>query len=85
MKKLVLVLGLVMGSMLASDAIAAVSYDGVAIEHNDSDKKKCKKKCKKECCKKTEAASKPKSCSKEGASCCKKKATPTPTETTPSK
>lgn len=86
MKKLVLVLGLVMGSMLASDAIAAVSYDGVAIEHNDSDKKKCKKKCKKECCKKTEAASKPKGCSKEGASCCKKKTTETtPTETTPSK
>ncbi len=76
MKKLVLVLGLVMGSMLASDAIAAVNFKGNSIEHNDGAKKDRKKKnCKKACCKSDATATPKKSCSKEGVSCCKKKTT----------
>lgn len=73
MKKLVLVLGLVMGSMLASDAIAAISYNGTGVENCDEPKKVCKKKRHRKCCKSETAATKTKSCSKEGASCCKKK------------
>ncbi len=74
MKKLVLVLGLVIGSMVASDAIAAVYSNATAIENNDISKNDRKKKKKKHC--KSDASStKTKGCSKEGASCCKKKTT----------
>lgn len=75
MKKLVLVLGLVMGSMLASDAIAAISYNGTVVENCDGPKKECKKKKHRRCCKSEATATPKKSCSKEGASCCKKKTT----------
>ncbi len=75
MKKLVLVLGLVMGSMLASDAIAAVSINGNTVEHNDGAKHRKKKNCKKACCNSDAAATPKKGCSKEGSSCCKKKTT----------
>ena len=81
MKKIVLVLGLVMGSFVFSDAIAAVSTkSNVAIENHDTPLKK-KKKAKKSCCASKSEASATKSCSKEKSSCCSKKKT----ETTPSK
>jgi len=81
MKKLVLVLGLVMGSLVFSDAIAAVSTkSNIAIEKNDTPVKK-KKKAKKSCCTSKSEASATKSCSKEKSSCCSKKKT----ETAPSK
>lgn len=47
MKKLVLVFGLVMGSMLASDAIAAVNINGNTVEHNDGAKHRKRKTVKK--------------------------------------
>jgi hypothetical protein len=71
MKKLVLVLGLVMGSMIASDAFAygtvgnETSYTKTEKPKKDAKKKKSKGSC----------------CTKDHSSCCKKKTT----ETTPSK
>ena len=71
MKKILLVLGLVMGSMLVSDAYAAVSVknNGNTIENHDKEKKekKKKKKAKKACCSSTSSTS-------TTPSCCKKKA-----------
>ena len=83
MKKIVFVLGLFMGSMLASDALAAVSFNtGKSTEISNDKPKKEKKRKHKKCCKKKDAtASKSKGCSKEGASCCKKKAAETPAPT----
>ena len=84
MKKLVLVLGLIIGSFLAPDALAAVSFNTseTSIVKDDKPRKDKKKKSKKHC--KTEATdvSKSKGCSKEASSCCsKKKTTETPKET----
>lgn len=78
MKKLVLVLGLVMGSMLASDAFAAVSFSTVVKKEISKDKPKKEKKRKhKKCCSKTETTE-AKGCAKKEAGCCKKKAAETP-------
>lgn len=91
MKKIVLVLGLVMGSMLASDAFASnISVSGTSIVKHEEPKKETKKKrkSKKSCCSsKSEAASASKGhCSKGKSSCCSKKTTETaPNETTPGK
>jgi hypothetical protein len=87
MKKIVLVLGLVMGSMLVSDVCASINKNGAAVEsnidHNKDGKKK--KKCKKACCKHDATATETsKGCSKEGTSCCKKKKTSDAPTTAPS-
>lgn len=78
MKKIVLVLGLVMGSMIASDAFAYNSYSsaGSSVSFNEPSKEvKKKKKSKKGCCKPgSEAASATKGhCSSAKSSCCSKK------------
>jgi len=74
MKKIVLVVGLIMGSMLVSDAYASISVNPTETTVVSKDKIKKKKKAKKAC----STAEASKGCSGTTSSCCKKKAAAAP-------
>ncbi len=78
MKKIIVVLVLIIGSWVASDAIAAINFSATNIENCGHPKKECKRKKKKGCCKSEAAAATTKSCNKETKACCKKKTTDAP-------